>query len=140
MCEGQAKLEGVLLGKHPTWNGSKLRFAHSRAIRQLFLRAQTRKRPLRIKIPDRLTPSGMTLLWLKRPFTGFAGIGVYAETPRAGKRQVASLGKCRFPIYGEAVPKGLKGLLGQFVIRPIDHSPHSARFFPSTIARTKFSR
>jgi hypothetical protein len=36
---------------------------------------------LPIKLPDQRTPSGMTLLWLKHPFTGFAGIGACADTP-----------------------------------------------------------
>jgi hypothetical protein len=39
---------------------------------------------------------------LKHPFTGFAGIGVYADTPRAGKRQRKQLGRSRFPVHGEA--------------------------------------
>jgi hypothetical protein len=46
---------------------------------------------------------------VKHPFTGYAGIGACAETPRAGKRQVAAFKTRRFPIHGEAVPKGLKG-------------------------------
>ncbi|OYU78150.1 MAG: hypothetical protein CFE32_02880 [Alphaproteobacteria bacterium PA3] len=47
---------------------------------------------LRSGVPDRLTPSGMTAFFgdrngcqraydWKHPFTGFAGIGVYADTP-----------------------------------------------------------
>ncbi len=41
---------------------------------------------------------------VKYPFTGYAG-----ASPRAGKRQVAAFKTRRFPIHGEAVPKGLKG-------------------------------
>ena len=47
----------------------------------------------------------------KHPFTGFAG-----ASPRAGKRRVSNAATCRFPIHGEAVPKGLKG---SFSSRPI---------------------
>ena len=47
---------------------------------------------------------------LQHPFTTFGGIGVYAETPLMGKRRVPTAAACRFPVYGEAVPKGLKGL------------------------------
>jgi hypothetical protein len=46
---------------------------------------------------------------LKHPFTGFAGIGVYADTPQVGKRRVSNAAVCRFPARGEALPKAVKG-------------------------------
>ena len=53
---------------------------------------------------------GFYLSLLKHPFTGFAGIGVYADTPQVGKRRVSNAAVCRFPISWGSWPRsGLKG-------------------------------
>jgi hypothetical protein len=50
-------------------------------------------RTLRHKVPDRLTPSGMTAFGLTNPFIGF---------PASGEAATATTETRRFPIYGEA--------------------------------------
>ncbi|OYU52875.1 MAG: hypothetical protein CFE27_05935 [Alphaproteobacteria bacterium PA1] len=49
------------------------------------------------------------LCLLKHPFTAFGGHRRMRRYPMNGEAAAAAVGTRRFPVYGEAVPKGLKG-------------------------------
>ncbi len=46
---------------------------------------------------------------IKHPFTAFGGIGVYAETPQAGKRQPETVGHAASPFMGKLAAKRTEG-------------------------------